>query len=130
MSGVGRSVVVVPRYAAAGQSVADRQNISSVLAGSAWSGTTNITVSAPTLGAFYGVPASYGSPPDPAPFVGFSVLSAAQQTDVARAVALVASYTTLTFSAVTESNTVHATIRLANSSTSPTAHAYYPWTSV
>ena len=38
--------------------------------------------------------------------------------------------TTLTFSPVTESNTVHATIRLANSSTSPTAHAYYPWTSV
>jgi serralysin len=130
MSGLGRSVVSVQRYAAAGQSVADRQNISSLLAGVAWSGTTNITVSAPTLAAFYGDPASYGSPPDPAPFVGFGVLSVPQQADAARAVALVASYTSLTFSAVTESNTVHAYIRLANSTTSPTAHAYYPSTTV
>src|SRR5437763_1858621 len=107
MSGLGRSVVVVPRYAAAGQSVADWPNISNLLTGFAWSGTTNLTVSAPTASAFYGIPANYGAP-DPAPFVGFSVLSQAQQLDAGRAFSLVAGYTTLGFSEVTESNTVHA----------------------
>lgn len=125
MSGLGRNVASVPRFVGLGQSPADQQNISSILSGFAWSGTTTLTGSFPTSGSFYGTPGTY---PDPAPFNGFGVLSPAQQTDAVRALTLVSSYTNLQFTQVTESSTTHATIRLANTSASDTAHAYYPST--
>jgi Ca2+-binding RTX toxin-like protein len=125
MAGIGRSIASVPRFTGFGQTPADQQNISSVLSGFAWSGTTNVTFSFPTSSTFYGTPATY---PDTSAFTGFSVLSAAQQADTARAFALVASYTQMTFSQVVETATAHAYIRLANSDSSPTAHAWYPST--
>src|SRR4051794_34637034 len=82
-------------------SAADDQNISSLLAGTAWNGT-NITYSFTTSSAQYGTQASYG---DPAPFNGFSQLDSpghsGQQAEVHRALALIASYTNLTFTQTT-----------------------------
>src|SRR5947207_15607788 len=55
------------------QTTADDQNISGLLVGTAWNGTS-ITYSFPTSGSFYGTQASYG---DPAQFNGFSSLDSA-----------------------------------------------------
>jgi serralysin len=110
-------------------SAADDQNISSLLAGTAWNGTA-ITYSFPTSGSLYGTQASYG---DPAPFNGFSPLDSAghsnQVAEVQRAFSLLASYTALTFTQITETSVDHATIRLANSSSPQTSYAYNPSTS-
>jgi serralysin len=125
MSGIGRSIVSVPRYTNANQSLADQQNISSLLTGLAWSGTANVTYSFPTSPTFYGNPSSY---PDPAPFSGFGVLSPAQQFDTVRAFALVAGYTSMAFGLVTESNATHAYVRLANTAPLVTAFAFFPST--
>ena len=100
-------------------SAADDQNISSLLSASAWN------VSFPTSSADYGTQATYG---DPAPFNGFSVLTAQQQGEVLRAFSLVSTYTNLTFTKITETTTTHAAIRLANSSSPPTSYAFYPST--
>jgi hypothetical protein len=125
MSGIGRSVAKVAEYGL-GQSTADQQNISSALSAVAWSGTATITYSFPTSGAFYGTPRTY---PDRAPFNGFGVPTTEQKDDIVRAFELIKSYTKLDFSEITESNTEHAYIRLANTTASATAHAYYPSTS-
>ena len=109
-------------------SAADDQNISSLLAGVAWNGTS-ITYSFPSSGAFYGTQATYG---DPAPFHGFSELDSTghsgQVAEVQRAFDLIASYTALTFTQVTETSVSHAAIRLANSSSPATSYAYNPST--
>src|SRR5215831_10429361 len=121
----GQGTHNVPRYQSNGVlSADDDQNISSVLAGTAWNGTT-VTYSFPTSSSFYGTPTTY---PDPAPFNGFGVLTSQQQSEVLRAFSLISSFTDLTFAPITESTTVHAAIRFANSSSPPTAYAYYPST--
>jgi hypothetical protein len=105
---------------------ADQQNVSSLLSGIAWNGST-ISYSFPTSGSFYGSQATYG---DPAPFTGFSPLDSAghsgQVAEVLRAFSLIASYTALSFVQITETSADHATIRLANSSSVSTAKAYMP----
>src|SRR5262249_40330917 len=93
-------------------SAADDQNISSLLSSSAWTGS-NITFSFPTSSNDYGTQAAYG---DPAPFNGFAVLTAQQQGEVLRAFNLISSYTNETFTNITETTTIHAAVRLANSS--------------
>ena len=107
---------------------ADQQNVSGLLRGIAWNGTT-ISYSFPTSGSFYGTQATYG---DPAPFDGFSPLDSAghsgQVADVLRAFSLIASYTALSFVQITETSVDHATIRLVNSSSVSTAKAYTPAT--
>jgi len=118
----GQGTHNVPRYQSNGVlSADDDQNISSVLAGTAWNGTT-VTYSFPTSSSFYGTPTTY---PDPAPFNGFGVLTSQQQSEVLRAFSLISSFTDLTFAPITESTTVHAAIRFANSSSPPTAYAYW-----
>src|SRR3954454_9067104 len=127
-SGIGTHAVA--RDSSPFLSVADDQNISSLLAGTAWNGIS-ITYSFPTSGNFYGTQASYG---DTAPFNGFSPLDSAghsgQRGEVLRALSLIASYTALTFTEITETATNHATIRLANSSSASTSYAFGPTTGV
>src|SRR5882672_4626864 len=109
-------------------SAADDQDISSLLRGVAWNGSS-ITYSFPTSGSFYGTQSTYG---DPAPFHGFSQLDSAghsgQVAEVLRAFSLLASYTALTFTQITETSVNHATIRLANSSSPMTSYAFTPTT--
>jgi len=125
MSGFSnQGVKTIARDNNANLSVADNQNISSALSSSAWSGT-NISFSFPTASANYGTTATYL---DPAPFNGFSVLTAQQQGEVQRGFNLISSYTGITFTKITETNTTHAAIRLANSSSPPTAYAFFPST--
>src|SRR5258707_15856272 len=107
---------------------ADDKNVSSLLAGVAWNSTA-ITYSFPTSGLFYGTQSTYG---DPAPFNGFSQLDSAGHSDqvaeVLRAFSLLASYTALTFTQITETSVDHAAIRLANSSSPSTSYAFNPST--
>ncbi len=127
MSGSGGiGVTSVARYNSPSLSAADNQNISSILSGSAWN-AHNITYSFPTSSSVYGTQSSYG---DPAPFNGFSALTVQQRGEVLRAFSLISSYASLTFTQITETTSTHAAIRLANSSSPPTAYAYYPATSV
>src|SRR4051812_50049266 len=70
-SGIGTHAVA--RDSTPFLTVADDQNVSSLLAGTAWNGTS-ITYSFSPPGSFYGTQASYG---DPAPLNGFSPLDSA-----------------------------------------------------
>src|SRR5260370_387626 len=116
-AGTDGSDVLVPAFGSSGLgtrpvardtspflTAADDQNISGLLVGTAWNGTS-ITYSFPTLGSFYGTQASYG---DPAPFNGFIPLDSAghsnQVAEVLRAFSLLASYTALTFTQITETS--------------------------
>jgi serralysin len=107
------------------------QNINGLLVGPAWNSAA-ITYSFPTSSASYGT--GYGSKtgeyPDQAPFNGFGILTTQQQTDVQRAFRLIASYTPLQVTKVTETEDTRATIRLANSSQPATAYAFFPGTLV
>jgi hypothetical protein len=123
----GQGVHSVARYDSGGNlSAADDQNISSLLAASAWNGP-NISFSFPTSSTNYGPFTAYG---DPAPYAGFRALTAQQQGEVQRAFNLIGSYTNETFTNIAETDTTHATIRLANSGAPPTSYAYYPSTDV
>jgi serralysin len=94
--------------------------------GSAWN-ATEITFSFPTSSSVYGTQSTYF---DPAPFNGFRTLTEQQKGEVLRGFSLISSYTGLTFAEITETTDTHAAIRLANSSSPPTAYAYYPGTNV
>src|SRR5947209_1144844 len=102
----GQGVVSVPRDNSSSLSAADDQNISSLLSGSAWAGT-NITFSFPDASADYGTSQGSGAGQynDPAPFNGFSQFSAQEIGETLRAFGLVASYTSLTFTQITETPT-------------------------
>ncbi len=123
-SGIG--VRSVARNTSASLSAADQQNLSSILSGAAWNSTT-ITYSFPTSSSVYGTQSSYG---DPAPYNNFSALTTQQRNETQRALYLIGTYTNLTFTQITETTSTHAALRLANSSSPPTAYAYYPATSV
>jgi serralysin len=93
------------------------KEIDGLLSGYRWNGV--LTYSFPDAASDYS--ASYGSGE---PRYGFAQVSAAQQTAVHRAMALVSEYTDLT---VQFSGTDGADIRIAQSSSAnPTAYAYYP----
>jgi hypothetical protein len=125
-SGIGTHSVA--RDLSASLGAADDQNISSLLGGTAWNGTT-ITYSFPTASSQYGTQATYG---DSDPFTGFSPLDSAghsgQKADVQRALGLIASYTNLTFTQITDTTSTHATVRFANAGQSavPTSEAFLP----
>lgn len=122
LSGIGTRFVA--RFTSPFVSAADAQNISALLGGTAWSSAT-ISYSFPTSSSQYGSPASYF---EDAPFNGFSPLNSAQRAEAQRAFSLIGSYTLLNFNQITETNSTHAAIRLANSSPSTveTAQAYFP----
>jgi serralysin len=96
------------------------QDINGLLSGYAWTSDT-ITFSFPTAAEQY-----VGFYNDPAPQNGFQALSASQQDAARYAFDLVSEYSALNFVEITETQTVHATIRLAGSSSPPTSYAYYP----
>src|SRR5215210_7582851 len=127
MSGLGGvGVSIVTRFDDPSLSSADNQNVSSLLSGSAWN-ASSITFSFPTSSSDYGTPSTYF---DPAPFNGFRPLTEQQQNEVLRGLALISSYTGIAFTEITESSDLHAVLRFANSSSPPTAYAYYPGTYV
>ncbi|MDI9847646.1 matrixin family metalloprotease [Rhodoblastus sp. 17X3] len=99
----------------------------SLLWGDKWN-TTNLTYSFPTNSADYGTSQGTGAGQynSADPFTGFSGLTANQKTYVRRALAMLSSFTGLTFTEITETTTTHADLRFANSSSTvnPTAHAY------
>src|SRR3712207_205114 len=94
----------------------DRE-IDGLLSGYRWSGI--LTYSFPDSAGDYGAGYGYGEPQN-----GFAQVSAAQQTVMHRAMALLTEYTNLT---VQYAGTDGADIRIAQStSANPTAYAYYP----
>jgi|GEM_PF-5954663 len=96
------------------------QDINGLLSGLAWTNIP-ITYSFPTSASFYG--SFYG---DPAPGNGFQPLSVTQQEAARTALQLIADYSQASFTEITETSTVHATIRLAGSAEPATSYAYYP----
>ena len=93
-------------------------DIDGVLSGVRWIGT--ITYSFPDSASDYGANYGYGEPTAP----GFAQISAAQQTAVNSAMALIMSYTNID---IQFAGTNGADIKLAQSSeANPTAYAYYP----
>ena len=115
--------------------------IDGVLAGTAWNagtgqGTSTITYSFPTSSAPYGTAQGSGAGeyPQPYPFAGFSALTSTQIAEVQRALALVSSYTGLTFTQVTEvpptatDPGTRGDIRVGNTSSTsqPTAIGFFP----
>ena len=98
------------------------QDVDAVLIGSKWT-ITNLTYSFPTSAANYNTP--YYKPD----YVAHQeVLNAAQQTAAVYAFSLISSYTGLTFSQVTESDTVHGNIRISQTSSTqiPSAQGNFP----
>jgi len=99
-----------------------KKDINGILSGIAWD-ATELTFSFPTAGSNYG--AAYG---DQNAVLGFQVLTAEQQAVFRYALKLIAEYTGLTFTEITETDTVHATLRFAGSTAPSTSYAYYPST--
>jgi serralysin len=98
------------------------QDINGLLSGVAWN-ATNLTYSFPTSASNYG--AGYA---DQNALGGWQVLMASQMAVFRYALGLVAEYTGLTFTEITETDTTHATLRFSGSSYPPTSYAYYPST--
>jgi hypothetical protein len=96
------------------------QDINGLLSGNAWNSRT-ITYSFPTSTTTYGDQYS-----DRAAFKGFQALTAEQQEVARYAFGLISGYTGLVFTQITETNSVHATIRIAGSAKPDTSYAYYP----
>ena len=93
------------------------QDIDAVLFGSEWS-ITNLTYSFPTDNTHYNTP--YYKPD----FIAHQeVLNPAQQAAAVYAFGLISSYTNLTFTQVTESDTVHGNIRISQTSSTQEASA-------
>ncbi|MBW8882425.1 MAG: M10 family metallopeptidase, partial [Asticcacaulis sp.] len=91
------------------------QDLDAALIGSKWT-ITNLTYSFPTSGSFYQTP--YYN----ATYLSHQIaFNAAQQTAVRYALALVASYTGLTFTEVTESNSTHGNLRYSQTSSGITS---------
>ncbi len=95
-------------------SVSGNLDIDGVLSGTKWT-DPNLTFSFPTLLAQMGYTET-----------GFEAMNAAQQTAVRAIFQMYQSYTGLTFTEVTESSTVHGTLRFAEEDTAGTAYGYYP----
>ncbi len=94
------------------------QGVDGLLSGWRWN-VTSLTYSFPTSDSFYG----YG--PEKQTFGAFN---GAQANVANQAFKAIASFTTATFTKVTESATIHGDIRLAESRLPDTAYAYFPAT--
>ncbi|MEO7223946.1 MAG: Ig-like domain-containing protein [Devosia sp.] len=93
-----------------------------VMSGIKW-GVTNLTFSFPVSGGYYG---TYGSGENLNAFEAFTPQQTAAVRDILKMYSAVSN---LTFSELTESSTVHADLRYAESDSTNTAWAYYPSTS-
>ena len=118
-SGSGASTVIDQNFDGSDQrfEFSGNQDVDAVLIGSRWT-ATSLTYSFPTSGAFYSAP--YYDPSLPAKLVPFN---AAQQTAAQYALTLVAGYTNLTFTQVTETADTHGAIRLAQTSSADESSA-------
>ncbi len=96
------------------------QDINGLLSGFTW-WNLSLTYSFPTSHTNYG-----NSYSDPSPGNGFTPLSTAQQTAARSAFRMLSDYSLLNFTEVTETDSLHATIRLAGSAEPVTSYAYYP----
>jgi serralysin len=94
-----------------------------VLSGLKW-GVNNLTFSFPANGSLYG--ATYASGENLKAFEAFTAQQAAAVRDILKMYSTVAN---LSFTELTESSTVHAELRYAESDSTNTAWAYYPSTS-
>lgn len=96
--------------------------VDGMFSGVAWA-SSPLTFSFPSDPAFYGSPYGKGEPQ-----VNFEAFTTAQQESVRDAFGLISSVANLTFVEVTETATVHADLRYAESDLASTAYAYYPST--
>jgi serralysin len=124
-NGAGRTELIDQTYNATlnRYEFTGNQQIDAVLIGSRWT-PTNLTFSFPTSGAFY-ADQGYAAGTEPDGLVPFN----AQQQDALRyAFAQISAYTNVTFTEVTESETVHANFRFAQTSYGevPSAYANFP----
>ena len=95
------------------------RNVDAVLIGSKW-GTTNLTYSFPTSGSNYS-----GASFDPNGVSNYHVPLGAQQQAAARAAfAQLSALTGLTFTEITETDTVHANIRISQTADADDVSAY------
>jgi Ca2+-binding RTX toxin-like protein len=116
----GASTLVAKQLVGGHYYYSGNRNIDAEIGGSKWTGT-NITFSFATSASNYFSGYAEAS--------GFIEFNAAQKTAARASLAMVAEYTGLTFTEITETNTVHATIRFAQTSNAveiPSAAAYYP----
>ena len=97
--------------------------IDGLLSGKKWA-VSGLTFSFPTSGSFYG--SSYGSGEN---LKGFEALTLQQSNAVRDILKQYASLTNLSFTEKTESSTVHADLRFAETDAASTAWGYYPSTS-
>ena len=95
-------------------SITGNPDIDGVLSGTKWT-SPNITFSFPTQMAQYGYSET-----------GFEAMNGTQQTAVRAIMDMYESYTGLVLTEVTETASVHGTIRLAEQDNAGTAYAYYP----
>ena len=116
-SGIGLAARLT-EYAADGTwHVSGNQDIDAILIGSRWAGA-NLTYSFPTDNSHYATP--YYDPD----YVSHQMpLNVAQQAAAVYAFGLIGGYTQLTFTQVSESDTVHGTIRISQTSSSHEASA-------
>ncbi|HEV2747768.1 MAG TPA: pre-peptidase C-terminal domain-containing protein [Allosphingosinicella sp.] len=125
-NGAGRTQLIDQYYDAvqARYEFSGNQDIDAVLIGSRWT-IRSFTFSFPTSGAFY---ANQGYQADTEPSA-HTPFNAQQQAAVRYAYALLASYTGLTFTEVTETATVHADFRFSQTGATddvPSALANFP----
>jgi len=105
------------------RSITGDRNVDAVLIGAKW-GTTNITFSFPTAGSNYN-----GIGYDPNGVSNYFIALGPQQQAAARAAfAQLASLTGLTFTEITETDTVHANIRISQTgdNDAPSAYGGFP----
>ena len=96
------------------------KDVDALLSSRKWA-VLSFTYSFPTSGSFYG--ATYGSNEHK---TGFEALNATQQAVARSVLQKYASVAAITFKEITESASVHADLRLAESDDGATAWGYYP----
>ena len=104
------------------------QDVNGLLQGRIWN-TSTLTFSFPTAVSNYNGGGTYS---DQNALSGYQVLSDVQKGVVRYALGLISQYTPLTFTEITETDSTHATLRMAgstNSSQVPTSYGYYPFNS-
>ena len=102
-------------------SLSGDQDTDALLSGVAWA-VASLTYSFPGSAAFYGLSYSY----DREPQNNFEALNSTQQAVARSALGMYATVANLTFTELTESASVHADLRMAESDDPSTAWGYYP----
>jgi serralysin len=96
--------------------------VDGVLSGTKWA-VTSLTFSFPSSGSYYG--SGYGSGE---PVTNFEALNSVQMNTARAVLADISAVANITFQEITETASLHADIRLAESDKPGTAWAYYPST--